>query len=650
MKTKTIRNILRTVLLVLPATAQAGTDPYALSLEELMDIPVMVSSRKALSQRETPSSVSVITAEEIRNSGARDLTDVLRQVPGFDFRATVNNGLAVGMRGQIGSDGRVLMLVDGIDVNEHRYGSAIIGQGFPLEQIARIEIIRGSALALYGGTALLGVINIISKSADELNGVHLGAGAGMTTSGVNSREYASLMIGHSTESAVKFTAMAHMGHNLRSDRIYQDITGASFNMANSNAIRPAYLNMGLQAGDFSARYLHDETQVNDRDSAYTIRPADFQNYYLSDSLMLQQRFQTDSRLTFTPSLLYQTQNPRKTVMANGNLYSETTLRHLQAKLPVSWNVNANWHLAAGLEVMRENFQGILRPFPLKLLPFDNISVSSLYGEALWRNTWGDITASTRVDDHNRAGRLQAHRLGYTRIIGKWHVKLMGSYASRAPSMEGYATQPLTVQPERARTWEMETGYRLSSDAQLTVNLFDITTYDTLVLTNMQKVHTRGLEGSYKIRKDWGYADVSYSYYNAADTNTAAVQVIDPLTNLVVDSSMNLAFPSHKLTADLHYDLSSGFSLNPSLVYLGPRWGYAAPDPTFSGGTLKHFGATPLINIALRWDDTAVSGLDLTLGLYNALNKNVDYISPMNAFHAPLPGLGREVALQAQFKF
>jgi outer membrane cobalamin receptor len=279
MKTKTIRTILHSGLsiLTLPATALAGTDPYALSLEQLMNIPVMISSRKALSQRETPSSVSVITAEEIRNSGARDLIDVLRQVPGFDFRVSVNNGLAIGMRGQIGSDGRVLMLVDGIDVNEHRYGSAIIGQGFPIEQIARIEIIRGSALALYGGTALLGVINIISKSAEELNGVHIGAGAGMTTSGVNSREYASLMIGK--DGPVKFTAMAHLGRALRSDRTYQDITGATFNMANANAIRPAYVNMGLQSGDFSARYLHDETRVNDRDSSYMIRPADYQNYY-----------------------------------------------------------------------------------------------------------------------------------------------------------------------------------------------------------------------------------------------------------------------------------------------------------------------------------------------------------------------------------
>jgi len=226
-------------VLALPATAWAEIDPYGLSLEELMNIPVTVSSRKALSQRETPGIVTVITGEEILNSGARDLIDVLRQVPGIDFRVMVNNGLGLGMRGQIGSDGRVLMLVDGIEVNEHRYGSAVFGQGFPVEQIARIEIARGSSLALYGGAAELGVINITTKSAEELDGVHVGAGIGSTGSGTKSREYASLMAGKGGDGPVKWIAMAHLGNALRSDRTYQDVTGPSFNMAHANAV---YLN------------------------------------------------------------------------------------------------------------------------------------------------------------------------------------------------------------------------------------------------------------------------------------------------------------------------------------------------------------------------------------------------------------------------
>ena len=640
-------------ILALPATALAEIDPYGLSLEELMNIPVTVSSRKALAQRKTPGIVTVISAEEIRYSGARDLIDVLRQVPGMDFRVTVNNGISLGMRGHIGSDGRVLMLVDGIEVNEHRYGGANFGQGFPVEQIARIEIIRGSALALYGGTALLGVINIISKSAEELDGVHAGAGLGYANSGAKSREYASVMVGSGVDGPVKLTAMAHMGRALRSDRTYQDVNGATFNMANANAIRPGFFNMGLQAGNFSARYLHEDSQVNDRDgSANNIRPADFKNFYYSDSLLIQPRYEANERVTLTPSVLYQQENPRKTVKTDGTVSSETTVGRLQVKLPVAWEVNSDWHLAGGMEYLGEDYRGVVRPFPLRQLPYSSAEVVSLYGEALSRNDWGDITASARLDQHSHAGPLRAERLGYTRIMGDWHVKLMGSYARRAPSIESYASKPspLLVKPESARTWEMETGYRIDADSQLTVNFFDISTFDTLVNLNMQTVHTRGVEAEYKIRKDWGYADVAYSHYNAAGTDTNFVKVMqDPYATAVLDNSMNLAFPAHKLTANLHYKLSGGLSINPSLVYLGPRWGFVAPD-LGDGGTLKHFGSSPLVNVALNWENAVTKGLDLTLALYNALNKEVDFISPMNSYHAPLPGMSREVVLQAQYKF
>lgn len=645
------------LMLALPATAFAGIDPYALSLEDLMNVPVTVSSRKALSQRETPGIITVITGEEIRHSGARDLVDVLRKVPGMDFRVMVNNGLSLGMRGHIGSDGRVLMLVDGIEVNEHRYGSAVFGQGFPVEQIARIEIVRGSALALYGGTAELGVINIITKSAEELNGVHVGAGIGATTgSKIRSHEYASLMAGKAGDGSVKWTAMAHISEAMRSDRTYQDVTGPSFDMKNANAVYLNNLNLGLQVGDFSARYLHDEPKFNDRDGpGFFVRATDYKNTFDSDSLLLQYRHQPNAQLTLTPNLLYQEQDPRKLVKPDGAVSSETSLKRLQTKLPVTWDIDANWHLAGGLEYLDESYRAVARSVYTGALPFENTTVASQYGEALWYSPWGSMTASVRLDEHSHAGLLRAERLGYTKIMGAWHVKLMGSHATSAPSMEGYASalvNKVTVKPETSRTWEMETGYRISSDAQLTLNLFDVTTFDTLTLVNQQTVHTSGLEAGYKVRESWGYGDISYSYYNARDTDTGGVQVIDRITNQVVDSSMNLAFPAHKLAANLHYNLSSGLSLNPSLVYLGPRWGYVAPVSNLAtyDGTLKHFGATPLLNVALHWENAGAKGLDLTLGLYNALNREVDFIQPFNAGHAPLPDMSREVMLQAQYKF
>jgi len=101
-----------------------------------------------------------------------------------------------------------------------------------------------------GGTALLGVVNIISKSAEELDGIHVGAGLAYASSGVKSREYASVMLGSGAGGPVKLTAMAHTGRALRSDRTYQDVNGATFNMANAERRQSGFVNMGLQTGNF----------------------------------------------------------------------------------------------------------------------------------------------------------------------------------------------------------------------------------------------------------------------------------------------------------------------------------------------------------------------------------------------------------------
>lgn len=662
-------NIVGFLVLALPATGFAETDPYALSLEELMNVPVVISSRKSLSQRDTPSIVTVISGEEIRNSGARNLIDVLRHVPGMDFRVSVSNGLSLGMRGHIGADGRIMMLVDGIEVNEHRYGSAVFGQGFPVEQIARIEIIRGSASALYGGSAELGVINIITRSAEELNGFHAGAGVGYTTdSKIRSREQANMMAG-SAEGAVKWTAMAHTSKAMRSDDTYYSVAypvapapfstaPTSFDMATSNAVYLKNLNLGMRAGDFSARYLHDDPVMYDRDSgAYTVRTTENENTFKSDSLLLQYQYQPDAQLMLMPNVLYQEQNPRKVTTSAGVVTQETKIKRIQTKLPLTWDIDANLNLAVGVEYLDEKYDGIVRGGYNPPLAFDHTTVSSQYGELQWYRPWGNMTASFRLDDHSQAGPMRASKLGYTRVSGSWHVKLMGSHASVAPSLEDYANAlrtSTTVKPETARTWEIETGYRLSPEQQITVNLFDLTTYDTLLISNEQTVHTRGLEAGYKTIKDWGYGDISYSYYNAKGTDTRDVQAVDwtPGSVQVVDNNMNMAFPTHKLAANLHYKLTDGLSFNPSLIYLGPRWAYVAPlvDPVNFESTLTKLDPTYLLNLVLYWQDAAAKGLDVTLGLYNALNQEAVFIQPYRAGHAPLPDMSREVALKAQYKF
>ena len=98
-------------------------------------------------QSEAPAVVTIITREDITLSGARDLIDALRMVPGFDFGVDIWNVVGAGFRGLWGQEGKILLTVDGMGFNEYMYGNIPFGNHFPLELVEKIEIIRGPGSA-----------------------------------------------------------------------------------------------------------------------------------------------------------------------------------------------------------------------------------------------------------------------------------------------------------------------------------------------------------------------------------------------------------------------------------------------------------------------------------------------------------------------
>jgi outer membrane receptor protein involved in Fe transport len=237
-------------------------------------------------------------------------------------------------------------------------------------------------------------------------------------------------------------------------------------------------------------------------------------------------------------------------------------------------------------------------------------------------------------------------------MGPWHAKLMASHAERAPSVEDYSANISSQRKnETVQTLELEAGYRVNADTQLTLDLFDIETRDTLILQNNQSVHTRGLEAMYQIRKPWGDAALSYSYYRAFHTTTTAVQPINTTAgNLLEDDQAHLAFANHKLVARGSYRLTDALSINPALVYYGPRWGYDVPQIAPGTGTLREFPATTQLDVTLFWKNAGMQGLDLSLGVFNALDENTAFLLPFKSNAPPVPDLGREYVLNAYFAF
>jgi len=147
-----------------------------MNLEQLMkmEIPVVEGASKyAQKVTEAPSSVTIITSDDVKKYGHRTLADILRTVPGFnvsydrDYDSLGVRGFNIG-----GVNNRVLVLVDGHRINNSLSDSALIGTAFILDVdlIDRVEVIRGPGSSLYGNNAFFGVINVITRKGRDMPG------------------------------------------------------------------------------------------------------------------------------------------------------------------------------------------------------------------------------------------------------------------------------------------------------------------------------------------------------------------------------------------------------------------------------------------------------------------------------------------------
>lgn len=155
-------------------------DIYDLSLEELLKIKVSGSTNRAEELKTVPSAVTVFTQQEIERIGLDTLDELMNLVPGFQSYRTSFSGLhyPFSSRGRrVGfPSSEVLVLVDGQRLDEPRTsGSSVVVPKFPLSHIEKIEFIRGSGSPVYGSNAMMGTINIITRSNANEIGINLGS-------------------------------------------------------------------------------------------------------------------------------------------------------------------------------------------------------------------------------------------------------------------------------------------------------------------------------------------------------------------------------------------------------------------------------------------------------------------------------------------
>src|SRR6266481_9646303 len=162
-------------------------DVTAMSMEDLMNLQVTSVSKRTQKVADAAAAIFVITQEDIRRSGATSIPEALRLVPGLEVARIDQNKWAIGSRGFNGRfDNKLLVLIDGRSVYTPLFSGVYWNvEDVMLEDVDRIEVIRGPGATLWGANAVDGVINIITKPAASTQ-------SGVVTAGGGTEERASV--------------------------------------------------------------------------------------------------------------------------------------------------------------------------------------------------------------------------------------------------------------------------------------------------------------------------------------------------------------------------------------------------------------------------------------------------------------------------
>lgn len=621
------------------------------SIDELLNMSMTVSSKTSLTPRETPGIVSIITSEDIKNYGSRDLIDILQTVPGFNFGYDIDGVIGLISRGNWANEGKILILLDGQEANEGMYTTSQFGNHFPVDQIERIEIIRGPGSSLYGGYAELGVINIITKSASIIDGVEI-YGTGGTFSDMLSRKSAGLNLGKTyNDFAIDFKSF--YGTGTRTNIDFTDIYGDAYSPADGYFdYQTVNLNLGVAYKDLETRFIFDDFIPN-----ATGYDAAERNRFHSIYGQVKYTIDINDKFKIIPSVNYKNQIPFWYVTEDW--YYKKSYSQYKGNVDLIYQPTEKLDFIGGVVYKYEYAKDL---DPDQDVTFYNgkkeisFNTSSLYVQGTYKTKLVNFFLGARYDQHSEVGNSFSPRIGLTKVYKNFHYKLLYSNAFRTPSIENINLNQ-EIKPEKTNVVELEMGYKLNENMFITSNLFYIVINDPIIYSwdsetdeeyymNYKKTGTQGIEIQYIAKYPKWAIDLSYSYYTAQNLNKVVPYSVE-IDGNVMDDALK-GSPQNKFTLKGTYNITGNISFSPSIVYFGERYGFIenADEQSVVDPSLQ-------ANAYLLFKNLFAKNLDLGIGAYNILNNDFRYIQPYGDYdmaEAPYPAGSREFNIKLFYRF
>ncbi|MCX7086538.1 MAG: TonB-dependent receptor [Methylococcales bacterium] len=630
----------------------ASTDEQSLLFNELPS--VFSASRHEQPITKAPASVDIINAEQIKHYGWRTVSAMLGSLPGFIStydRAYSHSGVR-GFAPPGDYNTRILVLIDGHRVNENLQDYAGLGQDFlvDVENIERVEVVRGPASALYGSSALFAVVNVITQRGRDLQGVRVsGSGASYNTYQGQISHGKKFTNGLETFlSASHYNSDGHENltfpgqgsvHGMDSeevDRLHGKLAWEDFTLSGSWMGRKKYLPTGTTGttfGDPTTHY-HDRRAYAD---------LNYHHNFTGDWEVTGRAFWDNYE--FDDDLPYQLSATKRVI--NKDAWRE---QWFGSELLVSHTFFDTHRLTLGSE-FRRNYQQLManndvNPYVLYANNNQPSNIAGIYLQDEWTILPNlSLQAGGRYDHYDSFGGTLNPRLGliYEPLDGST-LKLLYGTAFRAPNAfetvytccEGSTPWigNSSLKPEKIETYEIVWEQRLNQHFDLRVspyynrltNLINLTVSPDSIrqFKNQGNAEAHGLETQLKGRYENIEGRLSHTYQQSRiggyDTAPNAPQHMIKL---------NVSAPlwQNKLFASLEVQ-------------------YVSSRATPIGTRITGYSTTNLTLFSRRW----LQGLELSGGVYNLFNEH--YVDPASPPLLPdvIAQDGRNLRIRMSYEF
>jgi len=647
------------VLAVLSSAALAqNADVADLSLESLLDTKVEVT-RDARSTREAASVLLVVTREEVLASGARDLLEVLQLVPGFTFHQDVEGVVGVAFRGLWGNEGKVLVMLDGQEINELLYAGPQFGHHVLVSQIERVEIIRGPGSALYGGSAELAVINVVTRGGKELSGGFLSGRYAQGETGFHDWSLGASLGGKHESKSLEWSVHVVGGQGRRTRRDVADFSGSSATLAD-DPLDPFFVTAAASYKGLKARLLYDDQTIGATMGFGVLEAPGSKLRFRTALADVTSEWKLSDTVTLRPRLNARLHLPWQNLDQDSDLFYDKSALRVLAGLGAQWNAASSLTLSGGLEGYVDHaWLNDTRLLGSQTQFGDQNQISygnlALWAQGQWNTSIVNVTAGGRLEWHSKVGFNVAPRLALTHQFEKVNVKLLYGGAFRSPSIENL-NLGTGLKAERTHVAEAEVGVELGDVGFVSVNGFYTLlvapiaySYDPVTseesYRNAGALSTAGAEALLKLRGSRGHLNLSYSL-----AVPVAAQDVD--TYLRPDGRSTptlLGMPTHKFTLSGKLVMDKHLSLGGSAVFLGDRYAFTSASDLLDGvGRIGWVSESVLITAWFGVDQIGNTGLSAQLGVGNLLDANLVFAQPYDGGLPPMPGRGREYFLRLSY--